>query len=75
MPSSSPALASLLARALAASPEGGSETSARIAALESAGRVNELIDMLGQGNEPGALAPDSAWRWKDVLKEMGAKFE
>ena len=25
--------------------------------------------------EPGALAPDSAWRWKDVLKEMGAKFE
>ena len=57
MPSSSPALASLLARALAASSEGGSEMSARIAALESAGRVNELIDMLGQGNEPGALAP------------------
>ena len=31
--------------------------SARIAALESAGRVNELVDMLGQGNELGALAP------------------
>ena len=57
MPSSSPALASLLARALALSPDGGSETSLRIAALERAGRVNELIDMLGQGNEPAALAP------------------
>ena len=56
MPSFSPELASLLARALALSPEGGSEMSARIAALESAGRVNELIDMLGQGNEPDALA-------------------
>ena len=57
MPSSSPALASLLARALVLSPAGGSETSVRIAGLERAGRVTELIDMLGQGNEPGALAP------------------
>ena len=48
MPSSSPALASLLARALAASPEGsGSEMAVKIAALERGGRVNELIDMLG----------------------------
>jgi arylsulfatase len=25
--------------------------------------------------EPGEPAPDSAWRWKDMLKEMGARFE
>jgi hypothetical protein len=57
MPSSSPALASLLARALATSPEGsGSEMAVKMAALERAGRVNELIDMLGQANEPDALA-------------------
>ncbi|HET7851199.1 MAG TPA: hypothetical protein VFK91_00455, partial [Methyloceanibacter sp.] len=57
MPSSSPALASLLARALAASPEGsGSEMAVKIAALERGGRVNELIDMLGQANDPEALA-------------------
>jgi hypothetical protein len=56
VPSSSPALASLLARALAASSEGGGETSVRIAALERAGRVNELVDMLGQASEPDVLA-------------------
>jgi hypothetical protein len=57
MPSSSPALASLLARALATSPEdSGSEVAVKIAALERAGRVNELIDMLAQANEPEALA-------------------
>jgi hypothetical protein len=57
IPSSSPALASLLARALATSSEGsGSETEVKIAALERAGRVNELIDMLGEANEPEALA-------------------
>ncbi|HEX6830084.1 MAG TPA: hypothetical protein VF090_00915, partial [Methyloceanibacter sp.] len=39
IPSSSPALASLLARALATSPEGsGRETGVKIAALERAGR-------------------------------------
>ena len=61
IPSASPALASLLARALATNPEGaGSETSVRVAALERAGRVNELIEMLqspAQANEPGTLAP------------------
>src|SRR6478736_5235759 len=42
IPSSSPALASLLARALATSPEGsGRETEVKIAALEGAGRANE----------------------------------
>ena len=57
IPSASPALASLLARALATSPVGsGSEMEVRIAALERAGRVNELIDMLAQANEPRALA-------------------
>ena len=54
IPSSSPALASLLARALATSPEGsGRETEVKIAALERAGRVNELIEMLGEANEFG----------------------
>src|SRR6476659_3195974 len=57
IPSSSPALASLLARALATSPEGsGRETEVKIAALERAGRVNELIEMLGEANESEALA-------------------
>jgi hypothetical protein len=56
MPSPSPVLASLLARALATSQGGGSDTSVRIAALEGAGRVDELIDMLGQTNDPEALA-------------------
>jgi hypothetical protein len=57
MPSSSPALASLLARALATGAEGsGSEMGVKIGALERAGRVNELIDMLAQANEPDALA-------------------
>jgi hypothetical protein len=56
MPSSSPALASLLARALATGAEvSGGEMTVKIAALERAGRVNELIDMLGQANEPDAL--------------------
>ena len=25
--------------------------------------------------EPGDWAPDSAWRWKEALREMGARFE
>jgi hypothetical protein len=61
IPSASPALASLLARALATNPEGaGSETNVRVTTLERAGRVNELIEMLrspAQDNEPGTLAP------------------
>jgi hypothetical protein len=58
IPSASPALASLLARALATNPEGaGSETAMKITALEWAGRVNELIEMLQSlANEPRAHA-------------------
>jgi hypothetical protein len=71
IPSRSPALASLLARALATNPEGASETAMRVAALEWAGRVNELIDMLGQSNEPGvavsyAMALLAAGRTEDA---------
>ncbi|HEU0018022.1 MAG TPA: hypothetical protein VFQ31_06645, partial [Methyloceanibacter sp.] len=69
MPSPSPALTSLLARALATGPEGDSETSVRVAALARAGRVNELIDMLGQAIEPGtsyALALLAAGRTEDA---------
>jgi hypothetical protein len=53
MPSPSPALANLIARALATSA--GADMTASIAALERAGRVDELIDLLGQTNEPRAL--------------------
>ncbi|HEV3241749.1 MAG TPA: hypothetical protein VGY14_00590 [Methyloceanibacter sp.] len=60
LPSPSPALAGLLARALATNPEGaGGETAMRVAALEGAGRVNELTEMsrsLVEANEPGAAA-------------------
>jgi hypothetical protein len=57
IPSRSPALAGLLGRALATKLEGArGETAMRIAALEWAGQVNRLIDMLGQADEPGALA-------------------
>jgi len=60
IPSPSPALASLLARALATNPEGaGGEAAMRVAALEWAGRVNELTEMLqslAEANEPGAAA-------------------
>ena len=69
LPSSSPALASLLARALALSPDGSNETRVRVAALEGAGRVNELIDMLGRGTESGgayALALLAAGRTEDA---------
>jgi hypothetical protein len=58
LPSPSPALAGLVARALTTNPEGaGGETAMRVAALEWAGRVNELIEMLrslAEANEPGA---------------------
>ena len=55
IPSRSPALASLIGRALATGPEGaGGETAMRITALEWAGQVDRLIEMLGQANEPGA---------------------
>jgi hypothetical protein len=55
IPSPSPALASLLGRALATGAEGGgAETAMRITALEWAGQVDRLIDMLGQSNAPGA---------------------
>src|SRR5262249_24680460 len=61
IPSASPALAGLLAPALTTNPEGtGGETAMRVAALEWAGRVNELIEMLqspAQAVEPGIAAP------------------
>ena len=58
MPSPRPRSRACLRARLPRALSGGSETSVRVAALERAGRVNELIEMLGQsGNEPGALAP------------------
>ena len=61
IPSASPALAGLLARALTTNPEGTvGETAMRVAALEWAGRVNELIEMLqspAQAVELGIAVP------------------
>jgi hypothetical protein len=60
LPSPSPALAKLIARALASgAPGDGRETEAKIAALKRAGRVEELVELLGgltQAGEPGAAA-------------------
>jgi hypothetical protein len=58
LPSPSPTLAKLIARTLASDPQsGGREAAIRVAALERAGSVEEVIELLGraaQGNEPGA---------------------
>jgi hypothetical protein len=59
LPSPSPTLAGLVARALTTDPEGaGGGAAMMVAALKWAGRVNELIKMLrsfAEANEPGAL--------------------
>ena len=61
IPSPSPALANLLARALATNPEAaGGEAAMRVAALKWGGCVNELTEMLqslAQVGEPGVAAP------------------
>ncbi|XSG82069.1 MAG: hypothetical protein ACPW61_13510 [Methyloligella sp. ZOD6] len=60
LPSSSPALSNLIARALAADPpRGGQETAIRVSALERAGRAEEIVQLLGpaaQSGDPGIAA-------------------
>ena len=60
LPPQSPALAKLIGRVLASgAPGDGRETAVKIAALKRAGRVDELVELLGglaQGGEPGAAA-------------------
>ena len=59
LPSASPALSSLIARALAADQGGGQELAVKVGALERAGRMEELAQLLSQAaaaNEPGASA-------------------
>lgn len=60
LPSPSPALAKLIARALASGAPGDDrEAAVKIAALKRAARVEELVELLGglaQGGEPGAAA-------------------
>ena len=59
LPSASPALSSLIARALAVDQGGGQELAVKVGALERAGRMEELAQLLSQAaasNEPGASA-------------------
>jgi hypothetical protein len=59
LPSSSPALATLIARALAQGASSGAELGVRLSALAKAGRVDQEIALLGvamQAGEPGAAA-------------------
>jgi len=58
-PSPSPALTKLIARALATNPDAGGDVKAKVGALMRAGRIEELIAVLGGAgapNEPGAAA-------------------
>jgi len=58
-PSPSPALTKLIARALATNPEAAGDVKAKVGALMRAGRIEELIAVLGGAgapNEPGAAA-------------------
>jgi hypothetical protein len=58
-PSPSPALTQLIARALATNPEGAGDVKAKVGALMRAGRIEELIAVLGGAgapSEPGAAA-------------------
>ncbi len=59
LPSPSPALATLIARALATGdPASGPDLAPRIAALQRAGRVAEEVELLDRAvaaNDPGAL--------------------
>jgi hypothetical protein len=57
LPSPSPTLAALIARALAADDQAGGETLAlRVAALERAGRVAEATDLLSRAGQDPSLA-------------------
>ena len=59
LPSASPGLSSLIARALAVDQGGGQELAVKVGALERAGRMEELAQLLSQAaaaNEPGASA-------------------
>ncbi|MFD0986177.1 hypothetical protein [Methyloligella solikamskensis] len=60
LPSSSPVLSVLIARALAADPpEGGQETAIRVSALERAGRAEQIVELLApaaQSGDPGVAA-------------------
>ena len=73
LPSPSPALAELIARALAANTGDGKEVAVRVAGLERAGRVDGELALLNeavQANEPGAAA-----RYAAVLLATGREDE
>ena len=73
LPSTSPTLADLIARALAIDSGGGRELAVKVGALERAGRVQELATLLGQaagGDNPGASA-----RYALALLALGRKEE
>jgi hypothetical protein len=71
LPSSSPSLATLMARTLAIDPSGESGE-ARLAALERAGRVEELIGAL---QAPAAQTAPDATRYALALLALGREEE
>ncbi|MGI8725678.1 MAG: hypothetical protein ACR2J1_10100 [Methyloceanibacter sp.] len=73
LPSTSPTLADLIARALAIDSGGGRELAVKVGALERAGRVQELATLLGQA--AGADNPGASARYALALLALDRKEE
>ena len=73
LPSPSPTLAALIARALAADDGGNGNLALRAAALQRAGRVEETISLLGKS--PGASGPGLEARYAMALFAAGREAE
>ena len=73
LPSPSPTLAALIARALAADDGGEANLALRAAALQRAGRVEETISLLGKS--PGVSGPGLEARYAMALFAAGRESE
>ena len=73
LPSPSPTLAALIARALAADAGGEANLALRAAALQRAGRVEETIFLLGKA--PGVNGPGLEARYAMALFAAGREGE
>ena len=73
LPSPSPTLAALIARALAADDGGNGNLALRAAALQRAGRVEETISLLGKS--PGVSGPGLEARYAMALFAAGREAE
>ena len=73
LPSPSPTLAGLIARALAADDGGNGNLALRAAALQRAGRVEETISLLGKS--PGVSGPGLEARYAMALFAAGREAE